>query len=150
MTTPFKTTALALILPGLLATTVPAAAVTAPHGAAASSAMTGVADPVQDHGRRWDRDDYRGAYRDGGYYGRGRGYEQRSYPRYNSWRGDDGRMYCRRSDGTTGLLVGGAVGGLVGHEVAGRRGDRTLGTILGVAGGALLGRAIDRGGSSCR
>lgn len=160
MTISFKNAALALIVPGLLATTVPAAAVTVPHGPAASAAMTGVADPVQDHGRRWDRDDYRGGhrghYREDRYYGRSRGYDQRAYaryndaPRYNSWRGDDGRMYCRRSDGTTGLLVGGAVGGLVGHEVAGRRGDRTLGTILGVAGGALLGRAIDRGGSSCR
>jgi Glycine zipper 2TM domain len=65
------------------------------------------------------------------------------------WRGDDGRAYCRRKDGTTGLLIGGAVGGLAGNEIAGR-GDKTLGTILGVAGGALLGREIDRGGSRCR
>ena len=156
MTISFKTAALALIVPGLMATSVPAAAVTAPHGAVASAAMTGVTDPVQNHGRRWDRDDYRGHHRDRAYHGRSRGYDQRAYaryngpPRYNSWRGDDGRMYCRRSDGTTGLLVGGAVGGVIGHEMAGRRGDRTLGTILGVAGGALLGRAIDRGGSSCR
>jgi len=46
-------------------------------------------------------------------------------------------------------VIGGAVGGLAGHEIAGR-GDRTLGTILGVAGGALLGREIDKGGSRCR
>lgn len=65
------------------------------------------------------------------------------------WRGDDGRAYCRRKDGTTGLLIGGAVGGLAGNEIAGR-GDKTLGTILGAAGGALLGREIDRGGSRCR
>ena len=65
------------------------------------------------------------------------------------WRGDDGRSYCRRKDGTTGLLIGGAVGGLAGNEIAGR-GDKTLGTILGAAGGALLGREIDRGGSRCR
>jgi len=65
------------------------------------------------------------------------------------WRGDDGRAYCRRKDGTTGLLIGGAVGGLAGNEIAGR-GDKTLGVILGAAGGALLGREIDRGGSRCR
>ncbi len=66
------------------------------------------------------------------------------------WRGDDGRNYCKRDDGTTGLVIGGVVGGLVGNEIAGR-GDRTLGTILGAAGGAILGRAIDRRNSySCR
>lgn len=47
-------------------------------------------------------------------------------------------------------MIGAAVGGLIGNEVAGRRGDRTLGVILGAAGGALLGREIDRGGSRCR
>lgn len=65
------------------------------------------------------------------------------------WRGEDGRAYCRKKDGTTGLLIGGAVGVLAGNEIAGR-GDKTLGTILGAAGGALLGREIDRGGSRCR
>jgi hypothetical protein len=64
------------------------------------------------------------------------------------WRGHDGRYYCRRNDGTTGLLIGGAVGGLIGHGIA-SGGDPTLGTILGVAGGALLGREIDRSGSRC-
>ena len=66
------------------------------------------------------------------------------------WRGDDGRYYCRKQDGTTGLLVGAAVGGLLGREVAGRGGDRTLGAILGAAGGALLGRSIDRRDTHCR
>lgn len=65
------------------------------------------------------------------------------------WRGDDGRNYCRRRDGTTGLIIGAAAGGLAGREIAGR-GDRTLGAILGAAGGALLGREIDRGSYRCR
>ncbi len=64
------------------------------------------------------------------------------------WNGDDGRTYCRRRDGTTGLIIGAAAGGLAGREIAGR-GDRTLGAILGAAGGALLGREIDRGSYRC-
>ena len=74
---------------------------------------------------------------------------ERVTKRTRVWQGRDGRTYCRRKDGTTGLLIGGAVGGLVGHEVAGR-GDKTLGVVLGAAGGALLGRAIDRSNSRCR
>jgi uncharacterized protein YcfJ len=65
------------------------------------------------------------------------------------WRGGDGRYHCRRANGTTGLVIGAALGAAVGHEVAGR-GDRTLGTILGAAGGGLLGREIDRGSLRCR
>ena len=64
------------------------------------------------------------------------------------WRGDDGRYYCRKDNGTTGLLVGAGVGALLGHEVAGR-GDRTLGAVLGGAAGALLGRTIDRSSTRC-
>lgn len=65
------------------------------------------------------------------------------------WRGDDGRYYCRRDNGTTGLVIGAAVGGLLGNQVAGQ-GDKTLGTIIGAVGGGLLGRAIDRGELKCR
>lgn len=84
-------------------------------------------------------------------------YDSRGYyvtPRrvdHNShiWRGDDGRYYCRRDNGTTGLLIGAGVGALAGHELAGR-GDKTLGVILGAAVGGTLGRAIDRGDLQCR
>ena len=65
------------------------------------------------------------------------------------WRGNDGRYYCKRDNGTTGLIIGGAAGALLGREIDGGR-NRTLGTILGAAGGALLGREIDRGGMKCR
>ncbi|MXP27377.1 glycine zipper 2TM domain-containing protein [Porphyrobacter algicida] len=65
------------------------------------------------------------------------------------WRGNDGRYYCHRSDGTTGLLVGLAAGALVGRAID-THGDRATGTILGAAGGALLGRSIDRGRTVCR
>lgn len=65
------------------------------------------------------------------------------------WRGNDGRYRCRKDNGTTGLLIGGAVGGLAGNEIAGS-GDKLLGTVLGAAGGALLGREIDRDKYRCR
>lgn len=65
------------------------------------------------------------------------------------WRGDDGRYRCKRSNGTTGLLVGAGVGALIGDQVAGR-GDKTLGAIVGGLGGAAAGRAIDRSRVSCR
>lgn len=63
---------------------------------------------------------------------------------FRSWRGKDGRMYCRRKNGTTGLVVGAAAGALAGRAID-TRGDRATGTILGAAGGALLGREIDKG-----
>ena len=80
----------------------------------------------------------------------GRYYEPRRLGRNDRiWRGRDGRYHCRRENGTTGLIIGGAVGALVGRELDGGR-DRTVGTLLGAAGGALLGREIDRGGLKCR
>jgi len=69
---------------------------------------------------------------------------------YREWRGNDGRLRCRKPNGTTGLVVGGVAGALVGRTID-TRGDRTLGTLLGGAGGALAGREIERSGSRrCR
>ncbi len=65
------------------------------------------------------------------------------------WRGDDGRYHCRRANGTTGLIIGGAAGALLGRTVD-TRGDRTMGTVIGAAGGALLGREIERSNLRCR
>jgi hypothetical protein len=102
--------------------------------------------------RRYRRGDY---YRGGGYggyggygrsgygnyYGRGYGYGDRSYR---------GR---RCGSGTTGAIVGGAAGALVGREIArdGRRyrryrrgGNGTVGAVIGGALGALVGSEIDR------
>ena len=61
---------------------------------------------------------------------------------YKEWRGRDGRTYCRKSDGTTGLIVGGVGGALVGRAVD-TRGERATGTILGAAAGALIGKEVD-------
>jgi len=62
------------------------------------------------------------------------------------YRGHDGRYYCRRSNGTTGLVVGGLAGGLVGNAIGGD----TLGTLLGAAGGAVIGHSIDSSHYHCR
>jgi outer membrane lipoprotein SlyB len=63
--------------------------------------------------------------------------------RGQTWRGSDGRVYCRKPNGTTGLLVGGAGGALLGRAID-NRGSRTTGTILGAAVGALVGRHVQR------
>ena len=67
---------------------------------------------------------------------------------------DNGRAYynngyrCRRGNGTTGLILGGAAGALLGRAIDGGR-NRTLGTVAGAAGGALLGREIQRSSRRC-
>jgi outer membrane lipoprotein SlyB len=67
---------------------------------------------------------------------------QRRY-KYREWRDDRGRMRCRKPDGTTGLVVGGVAGALLGRTVD-TGGDRTLGTLGGAAVGALAGRTVER------
>ena len=68
---------------------------------------------------------------------------------YRQWRGRDGRWHCRRSDGTTGAIVGAVGGALVGRTID-TRGDRAGGTILGAIAGGLAGREIDRSSSRRR
>jgi hypothetical protein len=65
------------------------------------------------------------------------------------WRGRDGHYYCRRDNGTTGLVIGAGLGALVGNQLDGGS-NRALGTILGAVGGGLLGQKIDRGDLKCR
>jgi hypothetical protein len=131
-------------------------------------AMPAAADPppwAPAHGKRakhdrdwrdyrhydWNRRDPRyGGYYADRYYRDGRYYQPRRLTYADRiYRGRDGRYYCRRSDGTTGLIIGGAVGALLGREID--RGDsRALGTIVGAGAGALVGRSIDRGELRCR
>ena len=59
------------------------------------------------------------------------------------YRGNDGRYYCRRSDGTTGLVIGAGAGALLGRAVDGGR-NRAGGTIVGGVLGALIGREVER------
>lgn len=65
------------------------------------------------------------------------------------WEGEDGKTYCRKPNGTTGLLIGGVAGALIGRTID-TRGDRTPGTVLGAVGGALIGREIERSAARCR
>lgn len=92
---------------------------------------------------------------DEGYYGWDRDYRAGSYEPYalgrddQIYRADDGRYYCKRRDGTVGLVIGAGVGALLGNLIA-PRGSNTIGTIIGAAGGALAGRAIERGEIRCQ
>lgn len=143
MRTLITKTALALAATGMAASAVPAAAVD--FGAPAHRTTVVSAQDAAAYGDRWDR---RGRgdrrYRDSGY----RNYDEPVYRNSQVWQGRDGRQYCRKSDGTTGLIVGAAAGALLGREVD-SRGDRTLGTVLGAAAGALLGKKVDSG-TRCR
>ncbi len=65
------------------------------------------------------------------------------------WRGRDGRTYCKKNNGTTGTIIGGVGGALLGRTVD-TRGDRTVGTLGGAVLGGLAGRAIDKGSSNNR
>jgi hypothetical protein len=65
------------------------------------------------------------------------------------YRGDDNRYYCRRSDGTTGLIIGAAIGGVLGDRID-RGHSSILGAVLGASAGGLLGRELDRGAVVCR
>jgi len=119
--------------------------------AVAAPAMPALADPPRHapaHGKRAKDRAERHYYADR-YYREGHYAPRRLGPDDRIYRGRDGRYYCKRDDGTTGLIVGGVVGGLLGNEIA-PGGSKTVGTILGAGAGALLGRAIDRDGVTCR
>ena len=66
-----------------------------------------------------------------------------------TWRDSHGRLRCKRSNGTTGLIIGAAGGALIGRAID-THGERATGTIVGAAAGALVGRSVDRGRYRCR
>ena len=89
---------------------------------------------------------YGGYYADRYYRENSRYRERRLSNDDRVYRGRDGRYYCRRSDGSTGLIVGGLAGAAVGATIA--EGDsRPLGAIIGAIGGAAVGAAVDSGGN---
>lgn len=91
----------------------------------------------------------------GGYYAeryyRDSRYYQPRYLSYNDrvYRGNDGRYYCRRNDGTTGLIIGGITGALIGKSLDRGRSD-IVGTLLGAGAGAAIGSSIERSNSRVR
>ena len=102
--------------------------------------------------RTYNRYDYNrpppgGAYYADDYYREGRYYRERRLSANDRiYRGRDGRYYCRRHDGTTGLIIGAGVGALIGNSIDDGR-SSLLGTIIGAAAGGAIGREIDRGSS---
>lgn len=106
--------------------------------------------------RQWRNYDYnrlppgqRGYYAEN-FYRAGNNYQPRRLTRNDRiYRGNNGRYYCRRSDGTTGLIIGGITGGLAGSLLANGR-SNTLGLLAGAGVGAALGTSIDRGRVVCR
>jgi hypothetical protein len=76
-------------------------------------------------------------------------YSRDGYYSGPTWRDSRGRYRCRRSNGTTGLIIGGAAGALAGRAIDGGR-NRTTGTIVGAVAGALVGREVQRSSSRRR
>ena len=88
---------------------------------------------------------YGGYYADRYYRDDANRYQERKLSRRDRiYRGQDGRYYCRRSDGTTGLIIGAIAGGVLGNAIA-PGGSEEVGTILGAIAGGLAGKAIDNG-----
>lgn len=94
---------------------------------------------------RWDPQ-YDRYYADQYYVDDARYRERRLSSNDRIYQGRDGRYYCRRNDGTTGLIVGGIAGGALGAAFT----SGPLGVLLGAAAGAAAGNAIDRNNVRCR
>ena len=98
----------------------------------------------------YNDDRYEQNYDASRYYRDGSNYQERSLAADDRvYRGSDGKYYCRRSDGTTGLIVGAASGGVLGNVIDGGH-SRTAGTLIGAAIGALAGKAVDQQNAQVR
>jgi hypothetical protein len=99
----------------------------------------------------YDRPDpaYNGYYANRYYREDARYRERRLSDNDRIYAGEDGRYYCRRSDGTTGLIVGGIAGGALGAALTSGRSE-PLGILLGAAAGAAVGNSVDRSNVRCR
>lgn len=91
-----------------------------------------------------------GGYYADQYYRDGPRYRERRLAQNDRiYAGRDGRYYCRRNDGSTGLIVGGIAGGALGAAIA-PGGSGLLGALIGGVGGAAAGQAIDKDNVRCR
>jgi hypothetical protein len=83
-------------------------------------------------------------YRDGPNYT-----ERRLAPEDEVYRGSDGRYYCKRSDGTTGLVIGAVGGAAIGSAIDSQPRGVT-GLLIGGALGALVGKKVDQSSNDVR
>ena len=86
---------------------------------------------------------YQGYYADQYYVDNSRYTERQLNSNDRVYVGRDGRYYCRRSDGTTGLIVGGIAGGALGAVLTSGKSEM-LGILLGAAAGAAVGTTVDK------
>lgn len=100
-------------------------------------------DPRQD-----DRDE--GGYDPARYYRNDPRYQERVLTSDDRvYRGSDGQYYCKRNDGTTGLIAGAIGGGVLGNLIDGGH-SRGVGTILGAIAGGVVGKSVDQNNSQLR
>lgn len=166
-----KTVATFAALAAVLATSAPALAQTRADDDRLNAAQarfdrevsTYRAEVLRYQSLRGDRRDQRQGYRDDrydprddeAYYDPTRDYRSGNYQERvlaendRVYRGTDGRYYCKRNDGTTGLIIGAAGGGILGNVIDGGR-SRTVGTLLGAALGGLAGRSVEQRQSEIR
>ncbi|MEZ0244803.1 MAG: glycine zipper 2TM domain-containing protein [Sphingomonas sp.] len=114
--------------------------------AVAIPTMAATPASAQRHRSYQDDSRYERDYRDGRRQDRrsySRDYDRSGYYTGRSWRDNRGQYRCRRSDGSTGLLIGAVGGALVGRTID-TRGDRTAGTLLGAVVGGLIGSSIEK------
>ena len=105
-------------------------------------------DPRYNGGRWDDRDE--GGYDAAQYYRTGPRYQERVLaPDERVYRGRDGQYYCKRNDGTTGLIVGAVAGGVLGNAIDGGH-SRTAGTLLGALVGGIVGQQVDANNQQVR
>jgi len=116
----------------------------------------GYDDQRRDNGyndsRDYSDDRVESGYDPARYYRSGPNYQERVLSSDERvYRGNDGRYYCKRNDGTTGLVVGAVAGGVLGNVIDGGH-SRSVGTILGAILGGAAGRSIDKNNSEvhCR
>ncbi|MEO5587105.1 MAG: glycine zipper 2TM domain-containing protein [Novosphingobium sp.] len=97
-----------------------------------------------------DRDQYATDYDASRYYRDDARYQERRLSSNDEvYRGSDGRYYCKRNDGTTGLVIGAVGGAVLGNVIDGGR-NRVAGTLIGGALGALVGKSVDQNNSDVR
>ena len=108
----------------------------------------GYPDPRYSDPRYDDRDE--AGYDPSRYYRNDSRYQERVLTTNDRvYRGSDGQYYCKRNDGTTGLIVGAIGGGVLGNVIDGGH-SRGVGTILGAIAGGVIGKSVDQNNSQVR